>query len=118
MKQSYHKSDTDIETIEVLTAISQVSARMARNLKILAATRQDGGTVSVYLLDMTRFYAHAVTEKWNYLKSIIITSRFLSMNFIKKPRKSIMVLNLYSHSLLHFDILNQMEDNQNGSKTH
>lgn len=47
MKQAYHKSDTDIETIEVLTAISQVSARMARNLKILAATRQseEGGGI-------------------------------------------------------------------------
>ena len=47
MKQAYHKSDTDLETIEVLTAISQVSARMARNLKILAATRQseEGGKI-------------------------------------------------------------------------
>jgi hypothetical protein len=31
--QAYHKSDTNIEMIEVLTTISQVSARMARNLK-------------------------------------------------------------------------------------
>jgi len=38
--QAYHKSDTNIEMIEVLTTISQVSARMARNLKVLAAARQ------------------------------------------------------------------------------
>ncbi|MCR0327039.1 hypothetical protein MKA58_06505 [[Clostridium] innocuum] len=38
MKQAYHKSDTDLVTIGVLTAISQVSTRMVRNLKILAAT--------------------------------------------------------------------------------
>ena len=39
MTQAYHKKrGTDTELVEVLTAISQVSARMARNLRILAAT--------------------------------------------------------------------------------
>ncbi|MCC2831415.1 NDP-hexose 2,3-dehydratase family protein [[Clostridium] innocuum] len=46
MTQAYHrKCGTDTELVEVLTAISQVSARMARNLRILAATGQseEGG---------------------------------------------------------------------------
>jgi len=46
MTQAYHKKrGTDTELVEVLTAISQVSARMARNLRILAATGQseEGG---------------------------------------------------------------------------
>lgn len=41
MKQSYFDSGgNDRELIAVLTAISQVSARMARNMTILANTRQ------------------------------------------------------------------------------
>ena len=46
MKQAYYnKSGTDAEMIEVLAAISQVSARMARNLRIITTARQakEGG---------------------------------------------------------------------------
>lgn len=43
------KSGTNAEVIATLTAISQASARMAKNLRIIAAHRQseEGGTVNV-----------------------------------------------------------------------
>ena len=43
------KSGTNAEVIATLTAISQASARMAKNLRIIAARRQskEGGTVNV-----------------------------------------------------------------------
>ncbi|GAA6506187.1 MULTISPECIES: hypothetical protein [Bacillota] len=50
MKQTFHnRSGTDAEVIATLTAISQVSARMAKNLRIIAAHRQseEGGTENV-----------------------------------------------------------------------
>lgn len=50
MNQTFHnRSGTDAEVIATLTAISQVSARMAKNLRIIAAHRQaeEGGTVNV-----------------------------------------------------------------------
>lgn len=50
MNQTFHnRSGTDAEMIATLTAISQVSARMAKNLKIIAAHRQSeqGETVNV-----------------------------------------------------------------------
>ena len=50
MNQTFHnRSGTDAEMIATLTAISQVSARMAKNLRIIAAHRQseEGGTVNV-----------------------------------------------------------------------
>ncbi|WP_314022177.1 hypothetical protein [Mogibacterium diversum] len=46
MTQAYpNRSGTDAEVITILTAISQVSARMAKNLRIIAAHRQyeEGG---------------------------------------------------------------------------
>ena len=50
MTQAYrNKSSTDAEIIATLTAISQVSARMARNLRIIAAHRQseEGENINV-----------------------------------------------------------------------
>lgn len=50
MNQTFHnRSGTDAEVIATLTAISQVSARMAKNLRIIVAHRQseEGGTVNV-----------------------------------------------------------------------
>ena len=50
MNQTFHnRNDTDAEVIATLTAISQVSARMAKNLRIIAAQRQseEGGTTNV-----------------------------------------------------------------------
>ena len=50
VKQShYRNSRGDAEVIQVLTAISIVSGRMARNMSVLAAHRQseEGGTVNV-----------------------------------------------------------------------
>ena len=50
MNQTFHnRSDTDAEMIATFTAISQVSARMAKNLRIIAAHRQseEGGKVNV-----------------------------------------------------------------------
>lgn len=47
MNQTFHnRSDTDAEVIATLTAISQVSARMAKNLRLIAIHRQskEGGT--------------------------------------------------------------------------
>lgn len=49
MNQTFHnRSGTDTKVIATLTAISQVSARMAKNLRIIAAHRQaeEGGTVN------------------------------------------------------------------------
>jgi hypothetical protein len=45
MMQKHYQHNADTEMIEVLTAISQVSAQMARNLKILTTARQseEGG---------------------------------------------------------------------------
>lgn len=41
MNQTFHnRSGTDAEVIATLTAISQVSARMAKNLRLIAAHRQ------------------------------------------------------------------------------
>ena len=48
MKQSYYNTGgAEAEEIAVLTAISRVSARLARNLSILAAQRQseEGGKI-------------------------------------------------------------------------
>ena len=50
MNRTFHnRSSTDSEVIATLTAISQVSARMAKNLRIIAAHRQseEGETVNV-----------------------------------------------------------------------
>ena len=50
MNRNFHnRSGTDAEVIATLTAISQVSARMAKNLRIIAAHRQseEGGKVNV-----------------------------------------------------------------------
>ena len=50
MNQTFHnRIGTDAEVIATLTAISQVSARMAKNLRIIAAQRQseEGGTTNV-----------------------------------------------------------------------
>ena len=50
MNQTFHtRSSTDAEMIATITAISQVSARMAKNLRIIAAHRQseEGGKVNV-----------------------------------------------------------------------
>lgn len=50
MNQTFHnRSDTDAEVIATLTAISQVSARMAKNLRLIAIHRQskEGGTTNV-----------------------------------------------------------------------
>lgn len=50
MNRTFHiRSGTDAEVIATLTAISQVSARMAKNLRIIAAHRQseEGETVNV-----------------------------------------------------------------------
>uniref|UniRef100_UPI0006DBD9B4 hypothetical protein n=1 Tax=Lachnospira pectinoschiza TaxID=28052 RepID=UPI0006DBD9B4 len=49
MNQTFHnRSGSDAEVIATLTAISQVSARMAKNLRIIAAHRQseEGGSRS------------------------------------------------------------------------
>ena len=44
MTQAHSRNvDTDAEVIEILVAISQVSARMARNLSILVARQSEGG---------------------------------------------------------------------------
>ena len=49
MAQVYrNKSSTDAEIIATLTAISQVSARMARNLRIIAAHRQSEEGEKIY----------------------------------------------------------------------
>ncbi|MDO4393250.1 MAG: hypothetical protein Q4C80_02425 [Bacillota bacterium] len=50
MNRNFHnRSGTDAEVIATLTAISQVSARMVKNLRIIAAHRQseEGGKVNV-----------------------------------------------------------------------
>lgn len=50
MNQTFHnRSGTDAEVIATLTAISQVSARMAKNLRLIAAHRQseEGGTTNI-----------------------------------------------------------------------
>ena len=49
-----NRSGTDTEVIATLTAISQVSAKMAKNLRIIASHRQseEGGTVNVKMNDM------------------------------------------------------------------
>lgn len=44
MTQAHSRTvDTEAEVIEILVAISQVSARMARNLSILAARQSEEG---------------------------------------------------------------------------
>ena len=43
MKSYRNRGGTENETIEILMAISQVSARMARNLSILAARQSEEG---------------------------------------------------------------------------
>ena len=44
MTQAHSRTvDTDAEVIEILVAISQVSARMARRLSILAAKQSEEG---------------------------------------------------------------------------
>lgn len=50
MNRTFHnRSGTDAEVIATLTAISQVSPKMAKNLRIIAAHRQseEGETVNV-----------------------------------------------------------------------
>lgn len=50
LRVSYlYRSGTDAEVIATLTAISQVSAKMAKNLRIIATHRQseEGGIVNV-----------------------------------------------------------------------
>ena len=64
MNQTFHnRIGTDAEVIATLTAISQVSARMAKNLRLIAAQRQseEGGTTKV---KNERYgYDHRRTEK-------------------------------------------------------
>ena len=44
MTQAHSRTvDTEAEVIEILVAISQVSARMARNLSVLAARQSEEG---------------------------------------------------------------------------
>ena len=44
MTQAHSRTvDTDVEVIEILVAISQVSARMARRLSVLAANHSEEG---------------------------------------------------------------------------
>ena len=76
MNQTFHnRGDTDAEVIATLTAISQVSARMAKNLRLIAAHRQseEGGTTNVKMNDMAitieelRNAAAAINDAANWL---------------------------------------------------
>ena len=59
MKQSYFDSGgNDRELIAILTAISQVSARMVRNITILANTRQSEKGESRYEQNERYGYDH------------------------------------------------------------
>lgn len=76
MNRTFHnRSGTDAEVIATLTAISQVSARMAKNLRIITAHRQSekGGTLNVKMSDMAmiiedlRNAATAINDAANWL---------------------------------------------------
>lgn len=65
MNQTFqNKIGTDAKVIATLIAISQISARMAKNLRIIAAHRQseEGGTVNVK--NKRYDYDNQRAEKW------------------------------------------------------
>ena len=74
MNRTFHnRSGTVAEVIATLTTISQVSARMAKNLRIIAAHRQseEGETVNVknerYGIEELRNAATAINDAANWL---------------------------------------------------
>lgn len=80
MNQTFHnRGDTDAEVIATLTAISQVSARMAKNLRIIAAHRQseEGGTVNV----KNERYAMTIEELRNAAATINDAANWLAQQF-------------------------------------
>ena len=80
MNQTFHnRSDTDAEVIATLTAISQVSARMAKNLRLIAIHRQskEGGTTNVKMNDM----AMTIEELRNAAAAINDAANWLAQQF-------------------------------------
>ena len=80
MKQTFHnRSGTDAEVIATLTAISQVSARMAKNLRIIAAHRQseEGGTENV----KNEYMAMTIEELRNAAAAINDVANWLAQQF-------------------------------------
>lgn len=80
MNRTFHtRSSTDAEMIATLTAISQVSARMAKNLRIIAAHRQseEGGKVNVKMNDM----AMTIEELRNAATAINDAANWLTQQF-------------------------------------
>ena len=80
MNQTFHsRSGTDAEIIATLTTISQVSARMAKNLRLIAAHRQseEGGTQISKMNDM----AMTIEELRNAAAAINDAANWLAQQF-------------------------------------
>ena len=83
MTQAHSRAlDTEAEAIATLTAISQVSARMAKNLRIIAAHRQseEGGTENVAMSKMSDM-AMTIEELRNAAVAINDVANWLAQQF-------------------------------------